>query len=39
MPSIINQVANEYKANLQNFYGNQLAELDLFGSYARGDYH
>jgi predicted nucleotidyltransferase len=34
---IIYQIANEYKANLQNLYGNELAELVLFGSYARGD--
>jgi uncharacterized protein len=39
MLPIINQVANEYQANLQNLYGNELAELVLFGSYARGDYH
>ncbi len=39
MLPIINQVANEYKANLQSLYGNELVELVLFGSYARGDYH
>jgi len=39
MLPIINQVANEYKANLQNLYGNELVELVLFGSYARGDHH
>jgi predicted nucleotidyltransferase len=39
MLPIINQVANEYKANLQDLYGNELVELILFGSYARGDYH
>lgn len=36
---IIHQVANEYKASLQDLYGNELVELILFGSYARGDYH
>jgi len=39
MLPIISQVANEYKASLQSLYGNELAELVLFGSYARGDYH
>ncbi len=39
MLPIIHQVANEYKASLQNLYGNELVELVLFGSYARGDYH
>jgi predicted nucleotidyltransferase len=39
MLPIINQVANEYKSSLQNLYGNELVELVLFGSYARGDYH
>jgi predicted nucleotidyltransferase len=37
MLSLIRQVANEYKANLQNLYGKELAEVILFGSYARGD--
>jgi len=37
MLSIVHQIANEYKASLQNLYGNELAELVLFGSYARGD--
>ena len=39
MLPFIHQVANEYKANLQNLYGNELAEVILFGSYARGDNH
>ena len=39
MLPIIHQIANEYKASLQNLYGNELAELILFGSYARGDFH
>ena len=38
MLPIIHQVANEYKAELQHLYGYELAELILFGSYARGDY-
>ncbi len=38
MLPIIQQVANEYKAELQKLYGDELAELILFGSYARGDY-
>jgi predicted nucleotidyltransferase len=39
MLPIIYQVANEYKTNLQNLYGNDLVEVILFGSYARGDNH
>ena len=31
------QIAREYKTALQNLYGKELAELILFGSYARGD--
>ena len=38
MDGRIAQIAHEYKANLQQIYGNELAELVLFGSYARGDY-
>jgi len=38
MLPIIQQVANEYKAELRKLYGDELAELILFGSYARGDY-
>jgi len=34
---IIYQIANEYKANLQQLYGDKLVEVILFGSYARGD--
>jgi hypothetical protein len=37
MLPLIRQVANEYKASLQSLYGNELAEVILFGSYARGD--
>lgn len=39
MDSLILQVAKEYKAQLQNLYGEDLAELILFGSYARGQQH
>lgn len=39
MIPIIKQVANEYKAQLLKLYGNELVELILFGSYARGDNH
>ncbi len=37
MEQIVNQLAHEYKASLQKLYGHQLAELVLFGSYARGE--
>ena len=30
-------MAKEYKSILQDLYGNELAELILFGSYARDD--
>jgi len=36
---IVYQIANEYKAQLQHLYGNELVELILFGSHARGDNH
>lgn len=36
---IVQQIAQEYKKALQGLYGNDLAELVLFGSYARGDQH
>jgi uncharacterized protein len=39
MEKIVEQIAKEYKAALQELYGNDLAELVLFGSYARGDQH
>lgn len=39
MDSRVKQIAKEYKAVLQNLYGNELAELVLFGSYARGEQH
>jgi predicted nucleotidyltransferase len=37
MEPVIQQIAKEYKSALQNIYGDDLAELILFGSYARGD--
>jgi len=37
MSPIIRQVADEYKANLRNLYGDELVEVILFGSFARGD--
>ncbi len=37
MLPVVRQAANEYKAALQNLYGDNFAELILFGSYARGD--
>lgn len=39
MHPLVQQIANEYKAILRDLYGNELAELVLFGSYARGDQH
>jgi predicted nucleotidyltransferase len=39
MLPIVKQIAEEFKAELQKLYGNDFAELILFGSYARGDYH
>jgi uncharacterized protein len=39
MDTVVKQIAKEYKAVLLDLYGNELAELVLFGSYARGDQH
>jgi uncharacterized protein len=39
MLPVIQQIAREYKASLRRHYGEELAELVLFGSHARGDYH
>lgn len=39
MIPIIRQIADEYKTNLKKIYGNEMVELILFGSYARGDFH
>ena len=35
----IQLVSQEFKASLQALYGDRLAEVILFGSYARGDFH
>lgn len=37
MLPIIRKIANEYKDQLQGLYKDELVELILFGSYARGD--
>lgn len=37
MLPLIRQVATEFKTNLQSLYGNELVEVILFGSYARGE--
>lgn len=39
MDPVVQQIAKEYKVALQDIYGDELAELILFGSYARGDQH
>lgn len=39
MDPIVKQIAQEYKTTLQELYGDDLAELVLFGSYARGNQH
>jgi predicted nucleotidyltransferase len=39
MHPVVKQIAKEYKAVLHELYGEELAELVLFGSYARGDQH
>lgn len=39
MLPVVQQIAWEYKKALQDIYGNDLADLVLFGSYARGDQH
>lgn len=39
MLPIVHQIATEYKVNLRDLYGNELVELIVFGSYARGDFH
>lgn len=35
----IQQIASEYKSELRHIYGDDLAGLILFGSYARGDFN
>lgn len=37
--SKIEPILNEFKQELQKLYGNRLASLILFGSYARGDFN
>jgi len=37
MDPFIRNIAKEYKDLLKEVYGDELAELVLFGSYARGD--
>ena len=39
MQPIVQQIASEFKAELVKLYGNELSELILFGSYARGDFN
>jgi uncharacterized protein len=39
MKPIIKKIAKEFKAELQKIYGDDLADLILFGSQARGDSH
>lgn len=39
MTRVVQQIVLEYKKALQEIYGKSLAELILFGSYARGDHH
>ena len=35
----IQEIAMEYKKSLRQLYGEDLAEVILYGSYARGDYN
>nr|WP_293833955.1 nucleotidyltransferase domain-containing protein [uncultured Arsenicibacter sp.] len=37
--SKIEPIINEFKQELKKLYGNRLADLVLFGSYARGDFN
>ncbi len=39
MLPIVQQIATEFKAELEKLYGDELAELILFGPHARGDFH
>jgi len=39
MLPIVQKVAKEYKESLQRLYGDELVELILFGSYARGNFN
>ena len=39
MLQIVQQIAKEFKGELEKLYGDELADLILFGSHARGDFH
>jgi uncharacterized protein len=39
MEAKIQQLAQEFKTELQKLYGNRFDKLILYGSYARGDFH
>ena len=39
IPEPIGSMANSMKQALQEYYGERLAKVILYGSYARGDYH
>ena len=39
MHPVVEQIAWEYKTMLLDLYGDDLVELVLYGSYARGDQH
>ena len=39
MDPVIRQIAEEHKSRLKSLYGDELVELVLFGSYARGEEH
>ena len=39
IPAVVEQLAREYKHLLFQLYGDNLTELVLYGSYARGDQH
>jgi hypothetical protein len=38
MSPIVQQIAAEFKAELQKLYGEELSALVLLGSHARGDF-
>ncbi|MFN3488952.1 MAG: nucleotidyltransferase domain-containing protein [Emticicia sp.] len=39
MTPFIRQIAEEFKAELKKLYGDELSQLVLFGSHARGDFN
>ena len=39
MLSMVKDIAQEFKAELQQLYGDELLSVILFGSHARGDFH